>query len=907
VCFIYKGDIPMKTQTLRFSLLIVLILCFLIPSIRAHAAGLVVDSLLDTIGIDGICTLREAIQNANNDAITNTDCVAGSGTDTITFSVSGMITLDSELPVIMDADGLTIDGTGQTVTISGNNAVRVFYAGNTLTLNHLTIANGYSTGGVVGGGIYHCCNGTLTIMDSTFSGNRVDWAGAGGGIYNTGGPLTIMNSIFSGNNATDSGGGIYNYYSTLTITNSTFSGNSATSGAWGSGGGGISNSGGPLTITNSTFSSNSASFSGGGGIYNYSNTLTITNSSFSGNSASAGGGIWNYYDTLIITNSTFSDNSATGTGGGIFNIGTLIVTNSSLSGNSASSGGGIRNLNLQGGVATLRNTVVANSASGGNCNGTITNEGNNIDDGTTCGWGSASGSMSSTDPLLGTLTDNGGPTQTFALLAGSPAIDAGDDATCSAAPVNGLDQRGVTRPQGAHCDIGAFELVEFSLSGNAGVAAATLSYTDGTPRTATADSDGNYSLFVSNNWTGTVTPSLPGYTFSPANIEYENVQSDQTDQNYTATAFTYTISGNAGVAGATLSFDDGGAHTVTADSLGNYSLVVSYNWSGMVTPSLSGYSFSPVNRTYVNVLEDQTDQNYEAIPLPGELVKYLPTNGATDQLLYATLNWGAALNATSYEYCYDTTNDNLCGVSWINTGTTTWKSLSDLKPYTNYYWQVRAVNSTGVTYADGGTWWSFKTAPLTASFQSNGVYDGWVLESAAHSGKGGSLNSTSPVLLVGDDALNRQYRAILSFDTSSLPDTAVVTQVILQVLQQPFVTLMYPSLVGGNPFAALGNLTVDIRKGSFGSSIALEIGDFQAAANKAGAGTFGATPISDWYTATLVAGSLKYINMVGLTQFRLRFSTDSNNNSAIENVQIYRGSAYTAPKPPVLIVKYYVP
>jgi hypothetical protein len=95
---------------------------------------------------------------------------------------------------------------------------------------------------------------------------------------------------------------------------------------------------------------------------------------------------------------------------------------------------------------------------GWSCVGTITNGGNNIDEGATCGWGSDSGSMSRIDPLLGPLADNGGPTQTFALLTGSLAIDAGDDATCSAAPVNGLDQRGVTRPQESHCDIGAFEL-----------------------------------------------------------------------------------------------------------------------------------------------------------------------------------------------------------------------------------------------------------------------------------------------------------------------------------------------------------------------------------------------------------------------------------------------------------------
>jgi len=94
-----------------------------------------------------------------------------------------------------------------------------------------------------------------------------------------------------------------------------------------------------------------------------------------------------------------------------------------------------------------------------NCGGTVTivNGGNNIDSSETCGWGSASGSKSNTNPLLGTLADNGGPTQTQALLLGSPAVDAGNDTICAASPVSNLDQRGFSRLRGAHCDIGSYE------------------------------------------------------------------------------------------------------------------------------------------------------------------------------------------------------------------------------------------------------------------------------------------------------------------------------------------------------------------------------------------------------------------------------------------------------------------
>ena len=152
----------------------------------------------------------------------------------------------------------------------------------------------------------------------------------------------------------------------------------------------------------------------------------------------------------------------------------------------------------------------------------------------------------------------------------------------------------------------------FLISGNAGIANATISYTDGTAKTATADASGNYFFTVSNNWSGSVSPSLTGYTFTPASKSYSNIKANQANQDFTAAVTTYTISGNAGIASATLSYTDGTAKTATADASGNYSLTVTYNWSGTVTPSLSGYTFSPVNKTYANIAANQTAQNYTA-------------------------------------------------------------------------------------------------------------------------------------------------------------------------------------------------------------------------------------------------------------------------------------------------------
>jgi hypothetical protein len=199
----------------------------------------------------------------------------------------------------------------------------------------------------------------------------------------------------------------------------------------------------------------------GGGIAN-SGTLAVTNSTLSGNNAGFAGGIANS-GTLTVTNSTLSGNTGQNGGGGIYNLdhGTLTVTNSTLSGNTANggSGGGIATI---GTLTVVTNTIVAGNTaafSGPDLIGTITSGGHNLF-GTTSGANITlgPGDIVNPAPLLGALGSNGGTTQTIPLLPGSPAIDAGNDAVCAAAPVGGKDQRGITRSgTGAHCDIGAFE------------------------------------------------------------------------------------------------------------------------------------------------------------------------------------------------------------------------------------------------------------------------------------------------------------------------------------------------------------------------------------------------------------------------------------------------------------------
>src|SRR5262249_21728446 len=186
---------------------------------------------------------------------------------------------------------------------------------------------------------------------------------------------------------------------------------------------------GPLTVTDSTFSGNGGHF--GGGIAN-GGTATVTSSTFSRNAtAFQGGGIYNYAGgNLALPNSTLSANSASLGGGGICNVGTVTVAFSTISGNSTDSsdggggiaaGGGPCFAGAATGVTTLAGTILANS-SGGNCVGDVpTDGGYNISSDASCGF--AGTSLLSTDPMLGSLDDNGGRTQTMALLAGSPAVN----------------------------------------------------------------------------------------------------------------------------------------------------------------------------------------------------------------------------------------------------------------------------------------------------------------------------------------------------------------------------------------------------------------------------------------------------------------------------------------------------
>ncbi len=297
-----------------------------------------------------------------------------------------------------------------------------------------------------------------TLINVTFSGNTAIY---GGGMYNNASSPTLTNVTFSGNMA-NGGGGMNNIASSPTLTNVTFSSNSASN----CGGGMSVYSNSNPTLTNVTFIGNSA-FNGAGGMYIDHSSPTLTNVTFSGNQANYGGGISTGLSSPTLTNVTFSGNHALYGGGMENTYGNPTLINVTFSGNSASyKGGAIRNISS----SKTINPIVRNSILWGNSGGEIDDDGgvykvsSKVSDSIIQGGYLDGTNIQDADPLLASLGNYGGFTQTLALLPGSAAIDAGNDAICAdAATVNSLDQRGVARSQGLHCDLGAFESRGFIL------------------------------------------------------------------------------------------------------------------------------------------------------------------------------------------------------------------------------------------------------------------------------------------------------------------------------------------------------------------------------------------------------------------------------------------------------------
>ncbi|MBC8163897.1 MAG: hypothetical protein H7Z42_22030 [Roseiflexaceae bacterium] len=397
---------------------------------------------------------------------------------------SGTLTLDNAAVVKNSADvGGGIQNTGTlTVTSSDISNNLAHFGGGGINNNERGLASMRGTAlttnavdgrNVVfasqGGGIFNA--GIMTIEDSQLAGNAL--AGDftyGAGIGQNSGQLTIRNTRITQNVSAGLGqaygGGIALRGGTLRIGGSTIDSNAAADRRPNDsepdgvgGGGGLYSEDGVLTMTDSSIFNNittgESSTASGAGILHNGGTATIAQTAITGNrSALDGGGLLVHTGTLTLTNTTVSSNQTARDGGGLLTRpeATSRLTNVTIATNSAGrAGDGIANA----GATHLINTVITNGAGDKNCvlASPLTSEGHNLENADTCALRGVA-DRSGQDARLGPLQDNGGPTLTHALGAGSPAIDAGSSApaVCPA-----TDQRGVARPVGRSCDIGAYE------------------------------------------------------------------------------------------------------------------------------------------------------------------------------------------------------------------------------------------------------------------------------------------------------------------------------------------------------------------------------------------------------------------------------------------------------------------
>ena len=337
----------------------------------------------------------------------------------------------------------------EVLTSFGFGAGLNFVQGSSLRLENVIIEDNTAldAGGDGGGVFCSSVNGDVEIIGGRIHNNRVLASGAGGlHCSSSSGRVHLDGVEISGNQIINTGTGAGAVFTSneVLVENSVFSGNRLEGDGTG---GGIFSSATTLKILGSTFSDN---FSGGfgGALVKNTGTLEITNSTFSNNQANGNGGALNLAADVSLNNVTLADNKA------------------DLDGNSSGAGGG---LFIDSGTVTLRNSILFQNADGEgspDCLGALNSEGYNlIGDGTGCTITPPQGDPASTDlygvdPLLGALANNGGLTQTRALASGSPAIDAGNPAGCTdgaGAPLT-TDQRGLIRPSGPRCDIGAFEV-----------------------------------------------------------------------------------------------------------------------------------------------------------------------------------------------------------------------------------------------------------------------------------------------------------------------------------------------------------------------------------------------------------------------------------------------------------------
>ena len=704
-----------------------------------------------------------------------------------------------------------------------------------------------NTGNYRGGGMTNSnCTSELRLTNVTFHENS---ARHGGGMYNSNSDPSLHDVTFDQNHAPAAvsadgfGGGIYNIDSDPTLTNVTFSGNTAPGSVVYSGyGGGIYNDNSDPVLNTVTFSNNAAGGDGGqgGGMYSWDGSdPTLIDVSFSGNSARQGAGMFSMGGTQSLTDVTFLGNTTTGSyGGGMFNAGSsATLTRVTFTGNSATNGAGMVNS----GTGTYPHLADVT-----------------FDSNTASWWGG------------GMYNDHSSPILTNVTFSGNSAV--GD-------PVNGSGGGMMNYDSGSGPSNPTLTNVTFS--GNSAAKGGALYNSDSSPTLWHVTMAGN-----------TATAGAGIYNASGAGFIRNSIlwnPGDELAWPFSSDYLTITDSvlegGCPGASGQVCT------NNVTGDPL-----LQALADNGGQTPTMALGAGSSAIDVASSTYSTPTDQRGASRPQDGDLDDTSHADAGAYEFEVFSIAGNTGVGGVTLSYAGDTN------------GTTTSDAGGAYSFSVPEHWTGRVTPlKTRCTFTDAYTDYSDVmagmvgqnyTATCTASFRSFGPYDGWVMESSEGSGAGASKNVAAETFNLGDNAADRQYRGILSFNTATLPDTAVLQAVKLRLTQS--------AVVGSNPFDTMTKIMIDMKNGSFGAS-SLEIGDFEAGATKSSATSILNNPSGDTYTKSLSSTLFQYINPMGLSQLRLRFYKDDNDNRVADYLLLYSGNATTASLRPTLIITYHVP
>ncbi len=539
------------------------------------------------------------------------------------------------------------------------------------------------------GGALQNENGALSIDSSTFSGNVSGQSGGAIEELADNSPLTVTNSSFRNNSSTSVAGVIEDVNSSnLTLTNSRFVGNTAES----SGVLDVIAADGTVTLNGDEFDHNNAEQQGAIAVFQLK-SLTATDSSFIGNHGGFGAALAMSAGTLSLTNVTMTHNSSPTIGGAVlFNTaGTLPVslTNVTIADNSAAPGGGggitdASQMAIRSGATGVLNTIIADNT-GGDCGvwdatsasapvPAGVDHGFNLDSDGTCFKGDAKTDKVGVDPLLGAPADNGGSVFTDALMPGSPAIDGGTNAGCPA-----TDARGITRPQGASCDIGAYEF-----------AAAGLALSKSAPATATTGVPFTYTLKTTNNGPGP----------STATTVVDQLPANSTLFGATASQGSCAAAGAPAKVTCSLGMlANGASATVTIVA------AVSQPGTATNTASASNGEGATANASASTVVK--------APVAPAGAGAPTATTGAATGIgkhggtLNGQVTSGGQPTAYFFKYGKKSSLGNITAVQHVASSASVSAAISHLSPGTRYRYRLLAVNDSGSSL---GTVHSFKTA-----------------------------------------------------------------------------------------------------------------------------------------------------------------------------------------------------